>query len=33
MVSLAKIIPGWGESKDFNEPWMDALRAKYGKKK
>jgi simple sugar transport system substrate-binding protein len=33
MVTLAKIIPGWGESKDFNEPWMDALRAKYGKKK
>ncbi len=32
MVTLAKIIPGWGESKDFNEPWMDALRAKYGKK-
>ena len=33
MVTLATIIPGWGESKDFNEPWMDALRAKYGKKK
>ncbi len=32
MMTLAKIIPGWGESKDFNEPWMDALRAKYGKK-
>jgi simple sugar transport system substrate-binding protein len=33
MVTLATIIPGWGQSKDFNEPWMDALRAKYGKKK
>ncbi len=31
MVSLANIIKGWGESKDFNEPWMDALRAKYRK--
>lgn len=33
MVTLAKIIPGWGESTDFNEPWMDTLRAKYGKRK
>ncbi len=33
MMTLAKIIPGWGESKDFNEPWMDTLRAKYGKRK
>jgi simple sugar transport system substrate-binding protein len=33
MVTLAAIIPGWGQSKDFNEPWMDSLRAKYGKKK
>jgi simple sugar transport system substrate-binding protein len=32
MMTLAKIIPGWGESNDFNEPWMDTLRAKYGKK-
>jgi simple sugar transport system substrate-binding protein len=32
MMTLANLIPGWGESKDFNEPWMDALRSKYGKK-
>lgn len=32
MATLATIIPGWGESKDFNEPWMDALRAKNKKK-
>lgn len=32
MVTLANIIPGWGMSKDFDEPWMAALRAKYGKK-
>ncbi len=31
MVTLATIIPGWGQSKDFNEPWMDALRAKFRK--
>ncbi|HVP18099.1 MAG TPA: sugar ABC transporter substrate-binding protein [Spirochaetia bacterium] len=31
MMTLATIIPGWGESKDFNEPWMDALRARYKK--
>jgi simple sugar transport system substrate-binding protein len=33
MTTLASIIPGWGESKDFDEAWMGALRAKYGKKK
>ncbi len=33
MATLASIIPGWGESKDFNEPWMDILRSKAAKKK
>jgi simple sugar transport system substrate-binding protein len=33
MTTLASIIPGWGESKDFDEAWMGTLRAKYGKKK
>jgi len=28
MATLATIIPGWGESKDFDEPWMATLRAK-----
>lgn len=32
MATLANIIPGWGVSKDFDEPWMGTLRAKYGKK-
>lgn len=31
MANLDDIIPGWGESNDFNEPWMDILRAHYGK--
>jgi simple sugar transport system substrate-binding protein len=32
MANLVTLIPGWGQSGDFNEGWMDALRAKYGKK-
>jgi simple sugar transport system substrate-binding protein len=27
MATLASIIPGWGESKDFYEPWMATLKA------
>ena len=27
MLTLNEIIPGWGESDAFNQPWMDALRA------
>ncbi len=30
MSNLADIIPGWGESDEFNEPWMDVLRDHYG---
>ena len=26
MVTLSDVIPGWGESDSFNEPWMDTLR-------
>lgn len=28
MNNLADIVPGWGVSDAFNEPWMDELRAK-----
>jgi len=31
MQNLSNIIPGWGESDEFNEPWMDTLRDVYGK--
>nr|WP_245302672.1 sugar ABC transporter substrate-binding protein [Symbiobacterium terraclitae] len=31
MTNLNDVVPGWGESDAFNEPWMDTLRAKYGK--
>jgi len=24
---LGDVVPGWGESDAFNQPWMDALRA------
>lgn len=32
MTNLADVVPGWGQSDAFNEPWMEMLRAKYGKK-
>jgi len=31
MATLASIIPGWGESKDFDEPWMATLRTQHKK--
>jgi hypothetical protein len=31
MQNLAEVIPGWGVSNDFNEPWMDILRNAYKK--
>lgn len=31
MVSLSKIIPGWGTSTDFEEDWMKALKQASGK--
>jgi len=31
MQTLNEVIPGWGDSDAFNEPWMDKLRAHYGK--
>jgi simple sugar transport system substrate-binding protein len=27
MLNLGDVVPGWGESDAFNQPWMDALRA------
>lgn len=33
MTNLNKVIKGWGESKDFDEPWMQKLRDHYGKQK
>lgn len=32
MQTLSNIIPGWGKSNAFEEPWMDALKAKNKKK-
>ncbi|HEY5524912.1 MAG TPA: sugar ABC transporter substrate-binding protein [Clostridium sp.] len=32
MENLSNIIPGWGETKAFREPWMDALKEKNSKK-
>lgn len=32
MTNLNQVIKGWGESKDFDEPWMQKLRDHYGKK-
>ncbi|SHF17034.1 simple sugar transport system substrate-binding protein [Seinonella peptonophila] len=32
MVNLNKVIQGWGESKEFDEAWMQKLRDQYGKK-
>ena len=26
MLNLGDVVPGWGESDAFNQPWMDALR-------
>ncbi|MEK3731794.1 MULTISPECIES: sugar ABC transporter substrate-binding protein [Paenibacillus] len=31
MVNLANVIPGWGESTDFEEDWMKALKEANGK--
>lgn len=31
MTNLNQVIKGWGESKDFDEPWMQKLRDYYGK--
>ena len=31
MQTLNEVIPGWGDSTAFNEPWMDKLRAVHGK--
>jgi len=31
MQTLNEVIPGWGDTTAFNEPWMDKLRAHYGK--
>ncbi len=30
MLNLGDVIPGWGESDAFNQPWMDTLRAAHG---
>lgn len=32
MDTLKDVVEGWGKSDAFNEPWMDTLRAYYGKK-
>ncbi len=31
MQTLNEVIPGWGDTTAFNEPWMDKLRAVHGK--
>lgn len=31
MLTLKDVIEGWGVSDAFNQPWMDKLRAKFGK--
>jgi simple sugar transport system substrate-binding protein len=31
VASLGKIIPGWGSSEDFIQPWFATLQAKSGK--
>lgn len=31
MANLAEVVPGWGQTDAFNEPWMDTLRAHYAK--
>lgn len=31
MANLHEVVPGWGKSDAFNEPWMDTLRAHYAK--
>lgn len=31
MDTLKQVVPGWGESDAFNEPWMDELRSQNGK--
>lgn len=31
MIELTKVVKGWGESNDFNEPWMQKLRDAYKK--
>jgi len=33
VATLAAVVPGWGQSADFDTPWLAALRAKHGKKK
>ncbi len=32
MQTLNEVIPGWGDTDAFNEPWMDKLRAYYANK-
>lgn len=31
MANLVDVVPGWGKSDAFNEPWMDTLRSHYAK--
>ncbi len=31
MLTLNEVIEGWGDTDAFNEPWMDKLRAHFGK--
>ncbi len=31
MLTLNEVIEGWGDTEAFNEPWMDKLRAHFGK--